>query len=313
MSFQYEVIEENGEVFDELTDLLNQVRVRIRRLGAEPVSLSRRNSDGQWKGFLHRDADMSAPESGWGNHATVMGYFTHRLWKEESTYRGHTIHSGNHGFIRHFAFEAPDIALAKEGSLVYHIPSDRIPRDAYPYKVSLRLSFSLVSEWLEVEFMFENEERETDAHLSFGLHPGFAVSSLENFRLDMPAGNYTLLEAPGNFLNGKTQSVSHTGGDMPFSRKELPDSYLLDIRNLDNRVFALEDSNLGHRIEMDYSQVPYLTIWSDGGAFLCVEPCWGLPDSNPPVPFDQKTGIQVIPPGGILKKSFRIRPGFLIH
>ncbi|MEO8204615.1 MAG: hypothetical protein ABI615_00440 [Chthoniobacterales bacterium] len=313
MSFHYEVIEENGEVFDELTDLLNQVRLRIRRLGAEPVSLCRRNSAGEWKGFLHRDGNMEPPASGWTNHATVMGYFTHRLWKEQSTYRGHTIKAGNHGFIRHFAFDAPDPRLAQEGSLVYKISSDRIPKEGYPYKVSLQLTYRLVSEGVEVEFLFENEEADTNAHLSFGLHPGFAVSSLKNFRLELPAGNYTLLEAPGNFLNGKSETVSHAGGDMPFSREGLPDSYLLDIRNLESRVFLLEDAELGHRIELDYSQVPYLTIWSDGGDFLCVEPCWGLPDSNPPVPFDQKTGIQVIPPGGALKKSFRIKPGFLIH
>ena len=28
-----------------------------------------------------------------------MGYFLHRLWKEESIYRGALIRGGNHGFL----------------------------------------------------------------------------------------------------------------------------------------------------------------------------------------------------------------------
>ncbi len=31
-----------------------------------------------------------------------MGYYLHRLWKEESNYRGHLIKGGNHGFLRAF-------------------------------------------------------------------------------------------------------------------------------------------------------------------------------------------------------------------
>ncbi len=45
--------------------------------------------------------------------------------------------------------------------------------------------------------------------------------------------------------------------------------------------------------------------------FFCVEPCWGLPDSNPPVPFEQKVGIQVVPAGQTLTRGFVLNPGFL--
>jgi len=51
-----------------------------------------------------------------------------------------------------------------------------------------------------------------------------------------------------------------------------------------------------------------MTLWSDLGPFLCIEPCWGLPDSNPQKPFEEKIGIQHIPAGGTLDASFTIRP-----
>ncbi|MEO6847099.1 MAG: hypothetical protein ABI443_06430 [Chthoniobacterales bacterium] len=313
MSYQYEVIEENGEIFDRLTDLSNSLRIQVRRKGAELFSISKSDASGKRQGFLHRDGDLIPPVKGWANHATVMGYYTHRLWDGHSNYRGHNIHAENHGFLRSFAFAAPDRKLAEEGKLTYLVPADHIPKEAYPYKVSLRLTYSLSQEAVDVEFLFENEESDIETHLSFGLHPGFAVSSLKNFQLLMPKGDYLVLEAPGNFLNGKAVPLAHQGGDMPFPRKDLEGSFLVDIQKIKSRTFVLTDPVLGHQIELDYEEVPYITIWSERDDFLCVEPCWGLPDSNPQRSFDQKEGIQKIPPKGILKKNFRIKPTFLVN
>jgi len=49
----------------------------------------------------------------------------------------------------------------------------------------------------------------------------------------------------------------------------------------------------------------------EGDDFVCVEPCWGLPDSNPPVAFEDKIGIQVIAPGETFRRGFTIEPEFL--
>src|ERR1700752_3623279 len=94
-------------LFDVLTDETSGLRIIVSRLGAELISLTRRNKNGEWVGFLHRDNDSSKPAKGWANHATVMGYFLHRLKDGRSLYRGREIKGGNHGFLRsktwHFA------------------------------------------------------------------------------------------------------------------------------------------------------------------------------------------------------------------
>lgn len=302
----YETREQSGISLDVLED--GDLRIAVNRTGAELTSLARREGSGAWRGFLYRDGDTSAPSSGWGNHATVMGYFLHRLWKEQSNYRGSIIRSGNHGFLRHFVFDAPEV---KNGSLVYRVPANRVPPEAYPLKVSLELTYALSADGLRVEFSFHNEEPELDAHVSFGMHPGFAVSSPETCRVLMPAGKYVRHFAPGNFLNGETEEIDFSGGEMPFDRTKLEDSYLLGLEKLTSRIFAIEDSVTGQRVVLDFSEVPFLTLWSDMNAFLCLEPCWGLPDSNPPTAFENKPGIQVIPPGRHLKRGFTIQPSYL--
>src|SRR6185437_14796124 len=111
-------------------------------LGAELISLARRNDAGEWVGFLYRDNDLTVPAKGWTNHATVMGYFLHRLKDGHSLYRGREIRGGNHSFLRstHWHF-VPD-AVA-QGRLTYRVgPDDYKPTD-YPLKVSLQLSYEL--------------------------------------------------------------------------------------------------------------------------------------------------------------------------
>jgi hypothetical protein len=49
-------------------------------------------------------------------------------------------------------------------------------------------------------------------------------------------------------------------------------------------------------------------LWSDGGPFLCIEPCWGLTDHHEQRAFEGKQGIQKIPPCGELRASFSMTP-----
>jgi galactose mutarotase-like enzyme len=305
----HQVLDSVAGPLDQITDEIAGLRLTICRGGAEPVSLARRNGKGDWEGFLWRDGDVTKPVSGWGNHATVMGYFVHRLWRQESVYEGHPIKGGNHGFVRNHAFPPPKIDTEK-GTMTYHVDPAGIPVDAYPYKVAMTLTYGLVQGSMRMHFEFENHE-EHPAALSFGWHPGFAVGSLESARVLLPAGRYLREMAPGDFLDGTVEEIPFSGGEMPFAKKDLPGSYLLDLEHVSDRCFVIEAPDLGHRIDCDYSEAPYLTLWSNGDPFLCVEPCWGLPDHNPPVPFEQKKGIQHIAAGSTVTASLSVTPSFL--
>ena len=100
MRFSHTEEHREEQHLDVLTDEENGLRIIVSRLGAELVSLARINEEGEWVGFLYRDNDLSTPSQGWANHATVMGYYLHRLKDGRSLYRGREIKGGNHGFLR---------------------------------------------------------------------------------------------------------------------------------------------------------------------------------------------------------------------
>ncbi len=311
MTYQYKTLVSPVGTLDQLESAESGIRITINRLGAEVISLARRDASGEWHGFLWRDGQAEAPAQGWGNHATVMGFYSHRLLEQKSVYDGHPMDGGPtpHGFLRHELFGAPVVDTDK-GSLSYRLEAQQIPPGAYPYKVVTVITYTLVKEALRMTFSFENKETHPVA-LSFGWHPGFAVGSIESARLLLPPGTYRQQIADNNFLTGGVDEVVFAGGEMPYLKKTLVDSYLIDLSGVQNRRFTLEDRTIGHRIECDYSEAPYMTIWSNGDPFLCVEPCWGLPDSIPQLPFEQKKGIQWIGAGETLTASATLHPSFL--
>jgi galactose mutarotase-like enzyme len=95
---------------------------------------------------------------------------------------------------------------------------------------------------------------------------------------------------------------------MTFPRNELPGSYSLELVDVPMREFCYADLPSGRWVTVDLTGVPYLTLWSDGGPFLCMEPCWGLTDHHEQRGFEDKEGIQTISPGGKLRTSFSMTP-----
>ncbi len=300
MSVEHSTIERDDGVIDVLHDPATGLKCEFLRTGAEMLSLQLHEQR-----FLHRDGDIRPAKSGWNNHATVMGYYLHRILNGKSQYRGQPIEGGTHSFLRHIRFENPEIST---DSLTYRIDPGGYSKTDYPLMVGFAITYRFTHDGrVEVSFEFQNEE-EVEAHVSFGLHPGFAVSSLESMSLLLPAGHYRRHLAPGNFLSGETRDIEIAAPGFPFDPADLPGSFILEFVDNTHRIVSLTDRETARRVEIDFAECPYITIWSDGGLFVCVEPCWGLPDAHDQRPFEKKAGIQTIPAKSSLTKSFTIHP-----
>jgi galactose mutarotase-like enzyme len=300
--------EENrgDRLLDVLTEDENGLRLNVSRLVAEPIRDARRNPAGDWIGFLNRDNEIGPPAKGWANHATVMGYYLHRIKNERTLYRGQEIRGGTHSFLRGKTWH--QVKSDRDDELTYRITPEDFSATEYPLKVSLDLTYRIEGERVSVSFRFKNDEPELTAHVGFGLHPGFAANSFDSFRFEMPAGLYRRHFSPDNYLSGETEEIRFAGGEMPFAKEKLQGSYILELVDVPARTFTFTDPPSGRLVVLDLTDVPYLTLWSDGGPFLCVEPCWGLTDHHEQRAFERKEGIQEIPAGQELVASFSLKP-----
>jgi galactose mutarotase-like enzyme len=307
MGFEHRVFDQDGHRLNEIADCESGYRIQVSNLGAELVSVARHATDGSLTGYLYRDGEVKPAAKGWQSHATLMGYFLHRIKNQRTLYEGDEIRGGNHGFLRYKKFADPEIELSNRGSLSYFLPADQILPGEYPRKVSFRINYTLHRGTVEVTFSFHNEEVERRSHVSFGLHPGLAISSFERARVVLPRGTYRRYLAPNDFLSGETVEFESDGATMPIKPFELPGSFLLETIEADSYVVKLLDYGFNRQIELDFSDAPYFTIWSDLNPFICIEPCWGLPDHQEQRPFEKKLGIQVIPPQETFVRRFSMR------
>src|SRR4030095_6906944 len=182
MKFSHSEEKRGGQHLDVLTDEENGLRIIVSHLGAQLVSLARMDEAGNWIGFLYRDDDLSAPSQGWANHATVMGYYIHRLKNGRSLYRGHEIKGGTHGFLRAKTWHLAASSIEGSGaSLKYQITPEDFSTSEYPLKVTVDLIYQIDANKVGVLFEFRNHEPELTSHVSFGLHPGFGATSFESF------------------------------------------------------------------------------------------------------------------------------------
>ena len=308
MKFSHREDKRQDRQLDVLTDEETGLRIVVSRLGAELISLARMNEAGQWIGFLYRDEDITAPHQGWASHATVMGYYLHRLKDGHSLYRGREIKGGTHSFLRTKTWRLVESKIDETASLTYRITPEDFLETEYPLRVSLDLTYKIDMGKLEVTFQFRNDEPELIAHVGFGLHPGFAATSFNSFHLQMRRGLYRRHFSPANYLSGETRDIEFTGGEMPFTKAELPGSVILEFVDVPRREFSYVDPPSGRWVILDLAGVPYVTLWSDGGPFLCIEPCWGLTDHHDQRAFEDKEGIQTIAPQGELRASFVMSP-----
>src|ERR1700758_4159102 len=144
MKFSHSEEKRDDRHLDVLTDEENGLRMVVSRLGAELISLARINEAGQWMGFLYRDNDLSVPSQGWANHATVMGYYLHRLKNGRSLYRGREIKGGNHGFLRSKIWHLTGSSTEGSGaSLKSQITPEDFSPSEYPLKVSVDLTYEI--------------------------------------------------------------------------------------------------------------------------------------------------------------------------
>jgi galactose mutarotase-like enzyme len=307
MGFEHRAFGQEDHRLQEIADGESGYRIVVDNVGAELVSIARRTVNGDWDGYLYRDGEVKPAERGWQSHATVMGYFLHRIKGEKTFYEGDEIRGGNHSFLRHKRFADPEVSISDRATLRYSLPADQIERTEYPRKVSFQISYTLHGNTVDVTFVFHNEETQRQSHVSFGLHPGFAVSSVEQTRIILPKGKYRRFLAPDNFLSGETVEFEASGGTMPIKPFELPGSFLLEAIEVDSYDVRLQDNGRQRQVELDLSEAPYFTIWSDLNPFVCIEPCWGLPDHQDQRPFEKKLGIQAIPPQDTLTRRFSMR------
>ena len=241
----------------------------------------------------------------WKRHSPVLFPVVGKLKKNQTIINGRIYEMPQHGFARDFEFE-PITNLDNFHS--YVLKSNKNTLTRYPFEFELYTTYRLDENKLTTIYKVINTGK-SNMPFCIGGHPAFQIDyeSLKN-------GDYYLeFEEDEDkihflYLIDGLSGTDYARNIMVDKRRILlnKDSFNNDaiiMKGMTSAKVSLKRKSTDKKVlTMDFSEFPYLAIWSKPGApFLCIEPWHGISDSiKSSGIFTEKNSIVLLKP----KESF---------
>jgi galactose mutarotase-like enzyme len=282
--------------------------MKSSNLGGELISFK---VDGIEKIHQGQEAVDENGKAYWKRHAPVLFPIVGKLKKGQTIINGRTYEMSQHGFARDLEFET----LSKYDNIQqYVLRSNKYTLARFPYSFELYNTYKKDDNKLIVDYKVVNTGF-TNMPFCIGGHPAFKIDPD-----DMERGNYYLefVEAEPNahflYLVDGLVGTEYSRRKLESNQRIRLDGHTFDndaliIKGIKNRKIILYNSRTNKQVlMMDYSDFPYLGIWSKPGApFLCLEPWTATADRvNGNNVFAKKPDITIIPSGAEFNVKFEV-------
>lgn len=237
----------------------------------------------------------------WKRHSPVLFPIVGKLKKNQTLIGGRTYELPQHGFARNLEFE-PITKLDNFHS--YVLKSNKYTLLKYPYEFELYNTYRTEENKLTTIYKVVNTGL---INLPFGIggHPAFRIDK-EEFK----KGNYYLEfeeeEEKVHFLYLVDGLIAtQYAKNIMLDKKRIPiDSHSFDndaiiMKGITSHKISLKNKSTGKLLlTMDFTDFPYLAIWSKPNApFICIEPWYSTADNvNSTGVFTQKQDIISLKP-----------------
>lgn len=281
----------------------DEMSVQINPYGASLSSVQVKGVELLWQGDT----------KSWTGRDLVLFPFIGRLSGGIYTVNGKNFECGIHGIACYSTFKVE--TLTSDACRLSLVSSDE-SRKTYPFDFKLTISFQLQNNSLTVSYSVHNLGCGL-MYFYLGGHPAFSLPALEGSHNTDTSGNFIdfqkkcalrryQTDETGFFV--KTAAPWKTADklelDKPlFSR----DAVILQNNGFMPRLLRKD----GIEISFDLGGAPVLSVWSHAqhGAYVCIEPWLGLPDTSPPTrELCSKPLINSLP----FDKTFEYRYSFAI-
>lgn len=243
----------------------DKLSISISPKGAEMHSIQDHTGK-EW--IWHADPDV------WQWHAPMCFPMVGRMKEGKYTHNGETYHVPIHGFARDREFES--IAQSPT-SISLQLVSDEETRKLYPFDFELIITYTLNGNRLEKSHQVNNNSPET-MFFELGGHDAFTLNrNLYHVAIPKTPTLQSYQQDEDGMVVPQKKFIPQTDGKIPLDfRPQDLDCYL--FTNLPNRSLTILDKEDKPVMAMEFSDFPYLVLWSKCDDFYCVEPWSSLPD-----------------------------------
>lgn len=245
------------------------LKIQTKKEGAELTSIQYNDKEMLFQGAQVLDSNGN---TFWKRQAPILFPIVGQLKNSKTEIEGKTYEMSQHGFARDMKFE--EISKT-ENEHHYMLKYNEETLKKYPYKFELHVIYKIVGDALQVTYEVKNIDNKK-IYFGIGGHPAF--------RCDYSTGDYEIVfeqnEENIEFLklrNGLIDTKNATNileENKIHLTENIFDNDAIIMKNIKSNKVILQNRNTNKKIlEFDFTDFPYLALWSKKGApFVCIEP-----------------------------------------
>lgn len=193
------------------------------------------------------------------------------------TLNGEFYPMSRHGFVRDVMFEM--VEISKDHVKFLYISNEKT-LEMYPYDFKLWIVYTIREYEIIMQYKIENLTKK-EMYFNIGGHTAY------NFKIE-EGEKYLVFEKhetrESSTFNLETGLTCEETIEVLDNQKELLITYdlfkhdTLLFEGLKSKYVILDDRKSNRKIKIDFSDFPYLAIWTPNAPFICIEPWYGITD-----------------------------------
>lgn len=284
---------------------MGNLTAAVDPMGAQLCSLKLNQNEYLWQGnpaFWSRRAPILFP---------IVGSL--RNGRAESAQGPCTM--GRHGIARNYEHS---IESRDEFSVTFKLASNKETLEAYPFRFTLKTTYSLVSEQTLSQTFCVANDGSVPMPFCIGGHPAFNVpvpgavdESFEDYVLKFEKPWSCMLPTIGDdgLMRRDELRECPAGADFVQIGHRCFDHDALVFSDVPERRLTLLGSKSNHGVQIDFPRFKYLGVWSaaNDAPFVALEPWTGHTTAcDEGDVFEEKTGMTILQPGESDTRTFSI-------
>lgn len=258
------------------------------------------NKGGEMSSLKYKDYDVLYKGDGeyWSGKNPTLFPMISSPDKKEYTYEGKTYPCRNHGLIRYLDLETIE---DNNSQITMRLLSNSETLKEYPFNFEYKISYKLNNKKVLINYEIKNNDNKI-MPFTFGLHPGFIVSDLQNVEIEFPNDDR------GTMFNqlDRTDLDVELGVYRNFIN-DIDKYKTIIFKNLKSKYVVLKMKE--YSVKVDMSKFKYLALWSPNpkSGFICIEPWLSINDiKNASNAFDSNFELEYLKPNEVFKIDYSI-------
>lgn len=222
-------------------------------------------------------------EAYWKYHSPILFPIVGKVLNNKYRAENNEYELPQHGLARTREF---NVIEKDDNHIIFELLWSEDTLNVYPYKFSLRLTYTLLENGVSVSYNVKNLDNK-EIYFSIGGHPAFMCPLLDGEKFEdyyfqfnkKETSDIMELDSKTGYFTGKTKNFFNNEDKINLNLDLFKDDAIV-FNNLNSNTITLKSYKNNKELTMDYTGFPYLAIWTKptGAPFVCIEPWYGHSD-----------------------------------